>query len=164
VTLGEVASTLLAAFSEQLTQQDIKVPDRAYVAPGNIIPWDGEQLVVVLQSIGQGSPGKPNPGTYVPGSEILMATFAVALVREIPVLSGEGFVSTMIPEAVELGEAGVAGVEDASALMTAAIDVHKIHAVTEGGLMGFAIGPCLPLGPEGGLAGPKLTIEVNTDG
>ena len=161
MTLGEVAATLLEGFIAQLKAQSIEVPERTYVAPGNLIPFDGEQLVVSLQDVGQGQPGSPFAGSYVPGAEILMAQFAIALVREVPALTGEGFVNQMVPEAEELGVAGVAAVEDVSALVFSAIAIHKAHLVTEGGLQGFEVGPCSTIGPEGGLAAARLLVSVS---
>ena len=164
MTLGEVASTLLAGFATQLHANSITIPERQYVAPGAQIAEDGEQLVVALQSIDQGSPAQPFAGTYIPGAEILQATFAVQLIRVIPALYGEGPAGAMIPDAADLGESGVSTVEDAAALVKAAIAIHAAHEVTEGGLMGFTIGPCTPVGPEGGMAGSRLYIAVNLDG
>lgn len=161
MTLGQTATTLLDAFVAQLQALDVEIPERHYVAPGNLIPWDGEQLVVVLQQISQGQPGKPYVETYVPGAEILMAQFAVALLRVVPALSGEGFTGGMIPGAADLGGAGVAGVEDAQKLVTAAMNIHADRDITEAALQGFAVGPCTTLGPEDGLAGPRLLVEVN---
>ena len=164
MTLAELAVTLLDAFVAQLEAQDVPVPERRYVAPGSVIAEDGEQLAVILGLVGQGQPGKPEPGTYVPGSEILMAQFDLQLIRTIPALNGEGFPPQMIPGAVALGESGVQLINDAEALVKAAIAIHAAKTVTEAALQGFAIGPASPLGPEGGLAGTRILVEIGLDG
>lgn len=162
--LGETAAVLLDAFSEQLQAQDIIVPDRAYVAPGGQVAEDGDQLVIALQQIGQGQPGRPDPGTYVPGAEILMAQFSVQLIHAIPALHREGSVDMMIPSSEDLGESGVRLVGEAEALVNAAMNIHASQLVTEGGLQGFSVGPCVPIGPDGGMAGSKLIVDISLSG
>jgi hypothetical protein len=152
-----VATKALAAFADALEEQGVTLPDRRYMAPGSIIPWDGEQLVVTLQSVGQGKPGAPQAQRYLPGSENFYAQFAVAIVRVVPALSDgpEG-----IPDEGELNDAGVVAMTDALALVRAAVTVHAASVATGLG-MDFVVGPCTTVGPEGGLAGHRLLFEVS---
>jgi hypothetical protein len=161
--LRETAQTVLSAFKAQLEAQGVELPERQYVAPGQGIPWDGEQLVVTLMSVGQGQPGAPFSGTYRPGAELLMAQFAVAIVRTVPSLSGESFAGPMTPSAEELGTAGLAAMDDAQALIKAAIALHAAESVTGLG-MGFEIGDCAPVGPEGGMTGHRQLIAISLGG
>jgi hypothetical protein len=164
MTLGETAGVLLAAFAEQLEAQGIQVPDRRYVAPGGQIAEDGDQLVLVLATISQGQPGRPDAGTFVPGSEILAARFTVQLIHAIPALHDAPTAGMMIPGEEELGESGVRLLDEAEALVNAAMAIHAEQLVTQGGLQGFSIGPCVPLGPDGGMAGTQLPVEISLSG
>lgn len=157
MNVQEIAPAALAAFVTQLETQQVQIPERQYVAPGNLIPWDGEQLVVVLQQVGQGQPGQPNIQSYIPGVENLTAQFAVAIVRVIPAL---GEAAGMVPTDDEMTEAGISAMSDAQALIQAAIAIHASQMLTGLG-KGFSIGPCATVGPEGGLAGHRLLFEVS---
>lgn len=158
--LGATAEQLLAGFAKQLAGQNIDLPARQYVAPGQAIPWDGEQLGVNLQSIDQGQPGIAFTGTYVPQATNLFATFAVWIVRVIPALSGEGTLEEMVPDAAELDQAGQAAMSDAAALVHAALALHTNYMLTGPG-EGFEIGACSPVGPEGGLSGHRLLLAIS---
>lgn len=168
-TLTADAEKILAAFATALTARGVELPDRRYVAPGQINAWDGEQLVVNLQSIDQGQPGRPFGGTYIPAALNFTAQFAVSIVREIPALYGEGPLTTMVPTALELDDAGQGSLTDGAALILAATDIYaaSIHGTAGQGLAvtgpgeGFEIGPCYPVGPEGGLAGHRLLVTIS---
>lgn len=160
MNLGATAQSILGAFGEQLEAQGVTLPDRRYVAPGQGIPWDGEQFVVVLQYVQQGQPGRPMAQSFMPGSESFTAQFAVAIVRGVPALSGEGPLGPQIPSDQELGEAGAAAMDDAQALTEAGVAVHANSTVTGLG-MGFVVGPVAPVGPDGGLAGHRLLIDLS---
>lgn len=158
MNLPDTAQKILSAFSAQLEAQAVDLPERQYVSPGNIAVWDGEQLVVNLQDVLQGQPGAPYAGTYGPGSENLSAQFSVAIVRKIPVVSsGRG---PKIPSAKKISEAGFEAMEDAEALVKAAVAIHSTNAITGLG-QGFSIDPCSTLGPEGGLAATRLLLTIS---
>ena len=160
MTLREIAQKTLTAFEAQLEILGVEIPERRYVSPGVIPVWDGEQLVVNLQQRGQGQPGAPFEGSFVPGVENFHAQFAVSLVRAVPALSGEGPLEAMIPDAGELGEAGLSAMDDAEALEKAAVAVHGDFVLTELG-QGFAINGCSTMGPEGGLASTRLLFTIS---
>lgn len=157
MTLGVVAQKALTAFSDVLGELGVEVPERRYVACGNLVPWDGEQLVVVLMEHRQGQPGRPFAESFIPGTENFTAQFAVAIVREVVAL-GEG--PETIPSMDDLNAAGISAMNDAQALLKAGVKVHASQVLTGLGL-GFALGPCAPVGPEGGLAGHRLLFEVS---
>lgn len=160
MTLREVARRTLTAFGAQLEAQGIELPERRYVSPGVTPVWDGEQLVVNLQQRGQGQPGAPFEGSFIPGTENFHAQFAVSLVRVIPALSGEGPLGAMIPGEDELGEAGLEAMDDAEALEKAAVAVHGDFVITGLG-QGFAINGCSTMGPEGGMASTRLLFTIS---
>jgi hypothetical protein len=63
----------------------------------------------------------------------------------------------------ELEGAGLAAMDDAEALSKAAMALHYSGAVTGLG-MGFEIGDCMPVGPEGELAGHRQLIQITLGG
>lgn len=158
--LGGAAELILSEFVTQLEVLGVEIPERRYVAPGSMIPWDGEQLVVNLQQIEQGHPGAPQGGTFTPTATVLMAAFTVSIVREIPALSGDHVLSAMIPDGPTLDGAGTFAMGDAAGLALAAVAVHQSYLVTSPG-EDFEIGPCAAVGPEGAMAGHRLQIAVS---
>jgi hypothetical protein len=158
--LAAGAQGLLNSFATELAALGIDVPPAQYVASG-IVAWDGESLTVYLGTIDQGQPGAPIGTSFQVGAAtILSATFYVQILRETPALNGEGFAADMTPSPDVLGEAGLMAVGDAGALIQAAIAIHTKYLATGPG-EGFKIGPVTPLGPEGGLGGMRLALEVS---
>jgi hypothetical protein len=157
--LAASAANLLEQFVEQLPNFGIDVPESQYVGSG-IIAWDGESLTVTLGTVAQGFPGKPDDLTFVTATPtVTYATFYVQLLREASALSGGGFAQNMTPDAAQLGGEGLQAVSDAQALVQAAIAIHQTYTVEDPGL-DFVVGPCQPLGPEGGLSAMRLTLGL----
>ncbi|HEY4452389.1 MAG TPA: hypothetical protein VGN13_12440 [Solirubrobacteraceae bacterium] len=157
--LGETAQSILAAFVNQLEVQGVTLPERRYVAPGSLVPWDGEQLVVNLQQIVQGQPGAPYAGTPQPAAAtVLSAQWAVSICRPAPVIQSEPLDG--LPSAEDSEEAGVEAMTDAAQLVLAAVAIHAAHTLTGPG-QGFAIEGCSPLGPEGGLFANRLLFTIS---
>lgn len=155
------AREVLAAFERQLGKQNIELPDRRYVAPGVVPVWDGEQLVVNLQQVGQGQPGQPSLSTPIPPqARIFVAQWAVTIVRAVTALEVDGPVPEAIPEAPEIEEAGLEGMNDAAALLLAAQAIHEGYVLIRPG-QGFAVDAVQPLGPEGGLAANRLLFTIS---
>ena len=82
--------------------------------------------------------------------------------RPIPGLSNEAIAEAMLPTEAALTESGLTAITDAQELMKAGLAVQYDRTVTEVG-MGFALGPCTPIGPEGGFAATRLTVEISLD-
>lgn len=158
--LPALAEQFLTLFSAQLTAQGVEVPDRQYRQAGSIPVWDGEQLTTGLMGIAQGQPGQAYPQTFAPQALNLYATFFVLLIREISVISTEGFTPGEVPTAEDSDADGVNVIGDGQALVIAASAIHTAHTMTGPG-EGFVIDGLQPLGPEGGLAGSRLLISVS---
>lgn len=162
-TLAQISEQLIPLFAAQLTEQGVDVPERQYFAPGQIPAQDGEQLVANLVGVMQGQPGVAYSGTF-PGGGIgatFSATFSVALLRAIPVVMAEpGGIDFMVPTADDIDEAAQSFIGDTEALLKAAQAIHHSYQVTDPG-MGFEVGPLQTIGPEGGLAGPKMLVTVS---
>lgn len=159
-TLGADATQILAAYVNELTLLGVKVPSRQLVAIGQIPVWDGAQLTVNLLGIDQGQPGRPFGGTYQPPSaSVVAARFSVSLIREIPVVKG-GPRAARVPDAATMTTFGAQIIQDAAALVQASIAIHQAASITSQG-QGFEVGPCVPVVPDGGLAGSVITINVS---
>jgi hypothetical protein len=159
---AEAAQTLLSAFVKQLEAQSVELPERKYVAPGQIAVWDDEQLALNLQDILRGQPGAVFEQSTGPVPTVLHAVFSLQLVRLVPALNNEGPLATMVPGEEELGASGEKTIADADALFEAAIAIQQNYTVTEPD-MGFAVGPISTLGPEGGLAATMIKLGVSLD-
>jgi len=158
--LGAVAARILARFAERLAAMDVDLPERQYVAPGSQVPWDGEQFVVHLMQLESGHPGSPTAIPGLPRAANIAVQFGVALVREVPALTGEVPLGEMIPDAAALGAAGAALIADASALMQVAIEIGEGYEIVDPG-MGWLVGPAVTLGPEGGLAASRILLTMS---
>lgn len=158
--LLEIAERTLSAFATELAAQGVDVPEVQYVTAGSAIAWDGEQLVVTNQSIGQGRPGAPQAQAYRSGSELLTTTFAVLLLRKVAALTNEAILESMLPDVGELNASGATAMADGEALARAAIKIHAANTITEPGV-DFVVGECSSVGPDGALAGYRQLIEVS---
>jgi hypothetical protein len=154
------AEQVLSDFAAQLTGQGISVPERQYVTPGSMIPWDGEQFTVTLMGIDQGQPGQGQAQSQVPQAVAYYASFSLNLIRKVPVISTEGFAAQSVPTAEDLDASGQTFIADAAALILAASRIHTAYLETPPG-EGFVAGPLQPVGPEGGLAGSRLLLTVS---
>lgn len=160
-SLPASAEAVLAAFAGQLEALDVDVPERRAVVPGSLVVFDGEQLTVNLQQILQGQPGAPSLATFQPAAATVMSVqWAITLVRLAPVGEAETPFPEGIPTAEVIGEAGGLGMQDAAALIRAAIAIHGANTLTRPG-EGFAIDGCAPLGPEGGVFATRLLITLS---
>lgn len=162
-SITAIGSALVADFVNQLELQGVSLPERQHFAPGQIPAMDGEQLVGNLVGVMQGQPGGGFGGTFPAGGApaTFSATYSVALLREIPVVQGDGgMLDYVIPASADINTAGVGSLEDAEALLKACQAIHRQYLVTGRG-MGFEVGPLQTIGPEGGLAGPKILLTVS---
>lgn len=162
VGLGESASALLAAFVTELLVIGIDVPEAVYVAPGQI-PWDGPSLTISLGYVAIGQPGQPDSQSLISTSQIeTTATLYLELIREVSTFGyGSGIVGLPTQEAMDVE--GTQALDDAGAMVAAAIAVKASSQIVSLGA-GFAIGQCLPIGPEGGLAAMRLELTLSIDG
>lgn len=159
-TAGLLLSLVCAAYEDAAEQWGIALlaplpSDRRYVSPGNGVAWDGEQVTVNLVEISQGKVGRPSQLPTGPQAVTYYATFAVMVVRAVPVNDG-----IVAPDPLDLNAAGQQGMLDAALLTLASSKIHADYTLTRSG-EDFVVGPVSTLGPEGGMAGTVLRLEVN---
>ena len=158
-TLGASLEALLADFAAELTAAGASVPAVQYVGAGQI-PWDAESLTVYLGDIAQGQPGMPTAQSFTSATPInLSATVHVQILRAVSVTE-DGIGTINIPPMSAMNADGVQAMNDAGALLQAAIAIFAKYEVTSPG-EGFVITSLTPMGPEGGLASVQLTLSVS---
>lgn len=158
--LPGTAEQILQLFAAQLSLQDVQLPERQYVQPGSMPVWDGEQLTAGLMGLAQGQPGIAHATTFVPEAISFYATFFVLLIREIHVISTEGFTAMEIPTAEQLDADGQMLIGDGGQLVLAASQIHQARVLVANG-EGFVIDGLQPLGPEGGMVANRLLLSVS---
>jgi hypothetical protein len=159
-TAATIGSELVGLFAEQLQALDVTLPDRQHFAPGQIPAMDGEQLVGNLVGIAQGGAGLHMGVSMHPAAVRYAATFSVALLRSIPIVQAEpGPYDYVVPSSADIHAAGVESIEDAEALLKSAQAIHGQYLLTGQG-QDFETGPLQTIGPEGGLAGPKILVTL----
>ena len=153
------AQQFLDDFVAQMQAIGAIIPEMVYVGAG-IVPWDAEALVLTLGTIYQGQPGAPIGSTFNPADTIeLSIEMFILLTRPTPVPSdGQG--QPIWPSIAEMNDAGLVAFSDASALTRAAINLHDAYLDVDPG-QGFVIGNVSPLGPDGGLQGLRIKIDVS---
>jgi hypothetical protein len=165
--LGATTKQVLTAFETQLANQGVDVPPTKYVAAGSQLSWDGPQLNIMLRGLHRGQPAAPVLTTVHPYALVWAAQFGIHLVREVPIISGEGTLEAMLPPEAELNTSGEEIIADAEALGQAAeaihlasLEPHNPVAITAPG-EGFAIGEISPMSVSGGLVATRLTLTVS---
>ena len=166
VGMGDSAKTLLDAFASQLVanDQNFPLPGSRYVGAGEI-PWDGEGLYVYLAGGFTGQPGQPVATNIVSVNAMTYAvSFYVMLVRGVSSFGYWNSDGLAIPDDVNLEAEGIQAVNDAGALVQAAIDIKDSGLIVRNGQTGFVIGQVTPVGPQGGLAAMRLQLDLSVDG
>ena len=161
--LPGVADQLLAIFGAQLVELGVQLPARQYRNPSSLVAWDGEQFTVSLMGIAQGQPGRMIGQTIRPPQALhFYASFALTIVRLVSVINTDGFADVEIPTASEIDADGVTTLSDAQALILAASRVYGQHSITSPD-EGYEIAGVTPVGPEGGMAGNRLIVNLTVN-
>lgn len=161
VGLGDSCKSFLDAFATQLANY-VDVPSAVYVAAGEI-PWDGESLILSLASETQGVPGRPSAVSQVSASTAISSVaIFIELIRNVSTYGYEnGLIGLPSDEVMETE--GLQALNDAGAMIQTAI-ILKSKGIPVPLGVDFAIGQCVPVGPMGGLAAVRLTLEISIDG
>jgi hypothetical protein len=163
-TLGTSCQELLDAFIDEMSQiQGFNVPPNSYVGAGDI-PWDGEGVYLYLGGTFSGVAGRPQT-TNIPAVQgVLTAiTLYLMIIRAVPTF---GFFTSGDPAPAsddQLNGAGVQSMNDAGALIIAAIAIKKAGNFTNSKQASFVIGATNSIGPEGGLAAVRLQLDISIE-
>jgi hypothetical protein len=155
--LALAANKLLALMVEQLTLQDIIMPERVYIAPGSEIPYDCEQFTLHLDRVGSNIVGK-DTGSPVPRATLMnYATLISTMVRCIPV-QGEG---GDLPSPASMSAASGVLLRDARGIRRSYERIVQNNLFVPRNVP-CVIGDVTAVGPSGGLAGVTGTLAFQT--
>lgn len=156
----DAAALLLAELIVGYTEAGVPLPTRRYVVPGIVPAYDDTQLTVAVQQVSVGQPGRAIGVPVANCGPLLLVSLRVELIRCTPKVDDRG-----TPPTVE------AMASSAQEVLRDLALVHKIvreAAPTLAGkgdpMLGRGIPVALtgasPLGPDGGLAGTRLDVDV----
>jgi hypothetical protein len=146
--LGVAATLLFDSLVDKLEEQGIDIPEVAYIAPGNEVVWDCEQLTLHLTRIIGGYPGTDSP---VPQPHALLmnsAEFFATIVRCIPVVGDNG----QLPDQADVVAGAQGLMRDARAIRRAFEMIDQEHLVVPRNVPS-SIGQVVSQGPQGAYAG-----------
>jgi hypothetical protein len=145
---------LLANLVVTLEDMGVALPERRGLVPGDVVPWDCDQLIVNFMGLSRGQPAVPDqPQTtaQLPSQLILVYEFRITLLRHIATISGRGNPPKLpSTQTMAANYATVAG--DARDLALALMNIHRNYVLAAPGIL-FGWGPVAPVGPEGALSG-----------
>jgi hypothetical protein len=152
--VGGLLTTLLDLVQTGFNDAGVELPSVAYVAPGSIAAYDGEQITVNLGRIFPGRPGAEQSYQHV-REELVTAELLVAIVRNSPVPDDQG----NPPSATTLARAGLSCILDATTLRSVLTAIRDSYSLVGVGIPVF-VGPVATEGPMGGVHAVTGRVQV----
>lgn len=149
--LDTLAGDLLAAIETAATTHAVELPDRRFVAVGEVA-WDCALVCVSLPTVNRGRPTAQS-GDLNRAWDTYVATYEVWLLRDVPVPDDKGRLPT-----VEALNTSAAQLARDGYLLTVAM-AQPLRTI-EGTCTSVAQGVTQAVGPDGGLGGWQSTIAV----
>lgn len=137
-----------------LTLAGFAVPDRRYVTAGEVA-YDCNQLAVALEGLFVGLPNQPQVGPggahagYIPWTVAMAVTYTLC----VPVPSNG------VPAAADLSAKGHEIASAAGLIAAVLTDTYLVGNITDP-CNGAALGPTAFIGPDGGVFGVSVGIQV----
>ena len=159
MTAHGTATDVLEAVRAVFAAAGVDLPDRQYAASAAVgsIAWDCAQLVVGVGRIFPGIPGAEFTGQDLAGCRgPRVQSMAVVLLRCVPVPDEEG----EPPTSAELDTSAAELLADADLLHDGLIDHLLANGAAWNDVRAWRVGALDAVGPEGGLAGWSLVVEV----
>jgi hypothetical protein len=147
---------ILGEFVTALEAAGIDLSCRKYVNPGNLVAWDEQQLTIAVARIYMGEPGMPVGSSLIAGQFHQSVSFGLLYLFPVPGLTGNG----AFPATADLDAAGKTTAEVASIFWEVAVNLRVTDKLSPGG-GSVVIGPLSTMGPEGGLAGIALQLDMS---
>lgn len=151
--LYDTALALLTATVQAYAADGVELPDRRYITPGAQPAYDCPQLTVSVTAVRNGIPGSEQNRPVANCPPMRYATYRLELVRGTPTLDDRGDP----PSPDELTASAAVVLRDVDML-----DRH-VRAAARGfagpGVPVF-VGATTPLGPDGGLSGVLVDVDV----
>lgn len=161
-TISSIASTLLSQAGAALDEYDIGGYSNRIVLPGRQAPWDKPgTLLILFVKTNMGNIGVEEFLAAEPGSEALarnVAQFSIELYSDIPEYTASSVAGFGAPQKGPTTSAAL-GLMDAAWTVFAWLEQLQ----WKNDLFPFKpvmIGPIEPLGPEGGVAGMSIAVQV----
>lgn len=153
-----LARQVLDTVAAGLEAANQPAPARQYVADGNLVAWDCEQLVVAVEQT-LGHQGNVSAESLDPGLAFAMAPRAAVmgiwLVRCCPTVNDEG----KPPAAERVDESAQLVLRDPQIMLET---LWRAHAAGDlGDCQGLVFQRWQAVGPEGGLTGGVLRLSIN---
>lgn len=156
----DAAVLLLALVVEGYAAVEIDLPERQYITPGIIPAFDEDQLTVSVQAIRTGIPGQRLGAPLVNCGAVRHVSLRIDLTRCTPVVE----VSGAPPTAAALTESAKEILRDVELLDRIVRDGRLLLAgkgdPAKGRGIGIVLGSATPLGPDGGLSGSRIDVDV----
>lgn len=154
VAAGQALLDDFIAVYKTLAPEGVELPDRQGFVPGDVVPWDGPELVLNFMGMGRGQPTSTvaaQTSPLIPQETILYYEFRLTLLREVTVPTGKGN-PPRLPSIAKLSDDYVTIATDTALVARTMNQLHASYRIVPAGIP-FGWGPVAPLGPEGGLAG-----------
>lgn len=152
------AQVLLDKFVERWPGR--RLPKTRYVAEGESVAWDGEQVTVSVGLTRPGLPGQPTSRALPPRAFPVSTDFAIQVVRKRGAgLTHSGGRQTVLPTAAEDAAAGAKAGSDLAAMLATLLLLRENADVVSHATK-IAIGSARPVGPLGDLVGTEGNLTI----
>lgn len=155
-TLPADAEAILAEFAAGLTEAGIEVPSRRYLNPGSLVAWDEPQLTIAILRIFAGQPGKAMSQPVLPGAIQRSVSLGILFLQTVPSLDA----SAGLPATDKLDAAGLVIAQLAADFWSIAVALWTAGKLTPLNA-DVLLGDVTPVGPQGGLAGVSIEIQMS---
>ena len=151
---------LLDTVTRGFAAAGVALPERRYVAPGQVAPADDEQLVVHLLSLAAGHPGAPVTQWQRSPAGFRTATWQVSILRAV---ATQGTDSAFAPDPLDVEADAATAWTDVAVLQDLLETAKRTNDIASHGVP-ITISPVVPIGPEGGLAGVQAQVALALEG
>lgn len=155
----QLCQTLLTQVTTRMTAYGSTLPTVQYVAPGQTVAYDGEQVTTNVLRVFAGRPGAEDPVEYSSGFIYMSVEMMVVIVRETPMLEDGVGGAAVIPNPTAIQANAQLMLQDAQNLVQSLIDIVEQKALGNYG-MPVTIGPVTTVGPEGGVVAVTGTLTM----
>lgn len=156
----DAAVLLLWLIATGYGESAVELPERQYVTPGIVPAYDEPQLTVSVQAIRVGIPGQQIAAPIVNCPPVRYITLRAELIRCTPTVTGQG----APPKAAELLASAGEVLRDLELVDRIVRESRTTLAgkgdPTHGVGIPVAMTGTSPVGPDGGLAGVRVDIDV----
>jgi hypothetical protein len=153
-TLPADAEAILTEFAVALNAIDVEVPERIYLNDGLMVAWDAPQFTIAVIRIYPGQPGAEDSQSQRSGQYNWSVSFGLLFLQKVAVGKGQS------PRYQDLDSDGQSITGLMPIFINTAVALREADKLSPlGGSV--VIGPCATVGPQGGLAGVSLQLDMS---